>query len=523
LQHAVRSKQIEIIPERFEKQYFNWVDNLLDWCLSRQIWYGHRVPAWYCRNAECRMQNAESRVIVSIDNITVCPVCGGSVEQDSDTLDTWFSAGMFSFTPLGGIDEETEDLKNYHPTSVLETGYDILTFWVVRMIMMTTYLRGEIPFKTVYLHGLVRDEQGRKMSKSLDNIIDPLDVSAKYGTDAVRLSLLLGSTPGNDTKLSDEKIGSFRNFTNKLWNIARFVEMTAKQEGKNLVKNAEVPNNKSLFDVWILNHLSSITNAYSSFLEIYNFSVAGDLLRDFTWNELADWYLEIAKIEGNKTELLNYILNIILKLWHPFMPFVTETIWQELYGKENLLMVEKWPNVEIYRDPKFIDDNFVKFDSYENDIFSQVDLVKKIIVKIRSLRADNGIEPVKKVKLIVKENVDNIFELVQNNLDVVKALARLEDVVFSGEKPASGVSFVEAGVEMYIDLAGAVDLEKERERIQKEIATVEPYVMSLEKKLSNTEFVNNAPAQVVEQEKNKLAEAKEKLKKLQEQRNLLSI
>ncbi|EKD67982.1 MAG: hypothetical protein ACD_48C00124G0001, partial [uncultured bacterium] len=241
LQHVVRTKQIQILPERFEKQYFNWVDNLLDWCLSRQIWYGHRVPAWYCKNAECRMQNVESNVIVSIEEVHVCPVCNGPVAQDPDTLDTWFSAGMFSFSPLGPVEGESEDQKNYHPTNVLETGYDILTFWVVRMILMTTCLRGEVPFKTVYLHGLVRDEQGRKMSKSLDNIIDPLDVSEKFGTDAVRLSLMVGSSPGNDSKLSEEKIGSYRNFANKLWNIARFIQLTINNEQLTLVREVSLP------------------------------------------------------------------------------------------------------------------------------------------------------------------------------------------------------------------------------------------------------------------------------------------
>lgn len=490
LQHAVRSKQIEIIPERFEKQYFNWVDNLLDWCLSRQIWYGHRVPAWYHGDD----------VYVGVE----APE-GEGWQQDSDTLDTWFSAGMFSFTPLGGVDEETDDLKNYHPTSVLETGYDILTFWVVRMIMMTTYLRGEVPFRTVYLHGLVRDEQGRKMSKSLDNIIDPLDVSAKYGTDAVRLSLLLGSAPGNDTKLSDEKIGSFRNFTNKLWNISRFTIGKVQETSYKIQKNIQLPQAHTLADQYILMKINHVVEIVTGLLESYQFSLAGEQLRDFTWGEFADWYLEIAKVEGNKSEILNYCLNNILKLWHPYMPFVTEAIWTEMYGEENLLMVERWP--------VFVETTTGEAQAIQEDF----DTLQKIIIKIRSLRSDYKIEPRKKVSLVLNEDANNIFLLLQNNIDVLKTLARLETVEFGGKKPDGAISFVENGVEMYLNLIGVLDIEKETEHINKEIATVEPYVNSLEKKLSNTEFVHNAPAQVVEQEKKKLADAKEKLEKLHTQ------
>lgn len=486
LQHVIRNNNIEILPDRFEKQYFNWVDNLLDWCLSRQIWYGHRVPAWY-RGEE---------VYVGVE----APDGDGWV-QDSDTLDTWFSAGMFSFTPLGGVDGTSDDQAIYHPTSVLETGYDILTFWVVRMILMTTYLRGEIPFKTVYLHGLVRDEQGRKMSKSLDNIIDPLDVSVQFGTDAVRLSLVIGSSPGNDSKLSVEKIGGYRNFANKLWNISRFTLMNIEAP----VVDATAPEAKTLADKWILARLHTVVAEATEHIENYRLSPAGELLRDFTWTELADWYLEIAKVEGNKSDILNYVLNTILKLWHPYMPFVTEAIWQEVYGTDEMLMVASWPTVT---------------EQGSNDFVSQFELLQNIITGIRALRAEKGIEPAKKIDIFMRSKVHRPF--VGENIEVIKSLARAETITLSDEIDNTDqyVSFVEDGIEVYLDLSGAIDIDAERERLRKEIDHVAPYIKQLEAKLAG-QFAENAPAAVVEGERAKLAEAKEKCATLEEQLALL--
>ncbi len=476
LQHVVRNKNIEIIPERFEKQYFNWVDNLQDWCLSRQIWFGHRVPAWY--------RGDDVYVGVKAPE-------GDRWTQDPDTLDTWFSAGMFSFTPLGGVDENTPDQQTYHPTNVLETGYDILTFWVIRMILMTTYLRGEIPFKTVYLHGLVRDEQGRKMSKSLGNIIDPLDVSEKFGTDAVRLSLMVGATPGNDSKLSEEKIGSYRNFANKLWNISRFTLLNI----DNPVVDATVPTAHTLADKWILARLAVVTAEVTDHIEQYRFSPAGELLRDFTWNELADWYLEIAKVEGNKSDILNYVLNTVLKLWHPYMPFVTEAIWQEVYGDDAMLMVEKWPTVS-WRG------------AGGDAAISSFNTLQTIITGIRALRAEKSIEPAKKIDAVIVTIDQGVFE---ENAEVIRALTRIESLTITDNKPTGEfVSFVEGGVEVLLDLSGAIDKDAERERIQKEIDFVTPYITQLEKKLSNAGFVDNAPEAVLIVERKKLEEARAK-------------
>jgi len=498
LQHVVRNKNIDILPERFEKSYFNWVDNLLDWCLSRQLWYGHRVPAWY-RGDE---------VYVGVD----APE-GDGWEQDSDTLDTWFSAGMFSFTPLGGIDEETDDLKTYHPTSVLETGYDILTFWVVRMILMTTYLREEIPFKTVYLHGLVRDDQGRKMSKSLDNIIDPLDVSQKFGTDAVRLSLVIGSSPGNDSKLSEEKIGSFRNFANKLWNMSRFMLLNINESNINIEK----PEVKTLADEWILWCLKDVLCRVTTDLEKFNFSSAGENLRAFTWDDLADWYLEIAKIEGDKSEILNYILNTILKLWHPFMPFVTEQIWTEIYGEHEMLMISRWPIDVSNEDVKKLKDR--PFFGASSDVTDPASfgIIQNVITNIRFLRSDYKIDPAKKLNVII--SAGDKKDILRENVEVIKKLARLENITIETkiEKPVQSVAFVESGVEVFINLEGVVDFAKEKDRLQKEMKQLSGYVTGLDKKLGNKQFVDNAPTEVVKQEKEKLEEGKSKLKKLAHQ------
>lgn len=481
MQTVVREKQILIVPDRFEKTYFHWIDNLRDWCISRQIWFGHQIPVWYKgEEMYCGLEAPAGEAWV----------------QDSDTLDTWFSSGLWTFSTLGWPDK-TKDLQTFHPTSVLETGYDILFFWVARMILMTTYTLGTVPFETVYLHGLVRDEQGRKMSKTLGNIINPLDMIKDYGTDATRLSLLIGSSPGNDTKLSVEKIAGFRNFTNKLWNISRFMLLNIEKPKADLKE----PKVKTLADTWILFKLQTVVSETTTNLDKFNLSYAGEQLRDFTWGELADWYLEIAKVEGEKSEILNYILNTILKLWHPYMPFVTETIWKEVYGADQILMIAEWPSASKGETPKELE---------------QFELVRNIVTGVRSIRSENKIEPVKKVKAVL---IAGEYEkLLQENAAIITSLARLEslEIVVKGFKPEQTVGFVERGVEVYIDLGGVVDVEKEKERLEKELAEISKYVPSLEAKL-NGDFAARAPAAVVEGEKKKLADAKNKQTKLEEQ------
>ncbi len=493
MQHVVRAGDVKIVPNRFDKVYFHWIDNLRDWCISRQIWYGHRIPVWY----------KEDQTYVDVK-----PPTGEGWQQDPDTLDTWFSSGLWTFSTLGYPDLDHSDLKTFHPTSVLETGYDILFFWVARMILMSTYAMGEIPFHTVYLHGLVRDEQGRKMSKSLGNVINPLDTIKQYGADATRLSLLIGNTPGNDTRLSEEKVAGFKNFTNKLWNISRFMLLNI-SETRTRFDGLEP---KTLSDKWILHELSEIIKKVTADLENYRFSAAGEALRDFTWNKLADWYLEIAKIEGSKSMILNFVLNNVLKLWHPFMPFVTEAIWSQVYGEEKMLMVEKWPEYNFEMTEKEVKD---------------FELIQNMITAVRALRAEYGITPDKKpdIHLITSEDkAEELFKLLHpedGNDAVFMSLSRAQDLTIGYQMSEiwKTVSKIVGSVEVHVDMEGIVDAEKERARIEKEIAHVEPFVQALEKKLQNAKFVENAPEQVIETEKKKLVEAKEKLDKLKENFN----
>ncbi len=481
MQHVVREGHVEIIPDRFNKTYFHWIDNLKDWCISRQIWYGHQIPAWY----------KDGEVFVG----TQAPEDGGW-EQDTDTLDTWFSSGLWTFSTLGWPD--TNNDMQYHPTSVLETGYDILFFWVARMILMSTYILGEIPFEKVYLHGLVRDEQGRKMSKTLDNIIDPLDMSVQYGTDATRLSLMIGTAPGNDSKLSEEKIAGYRNFANKLWNISRFILMNIKQPDI----DAKRPKASTLADEWILLRLDQIVSETTQGVEEYRFSQAGELLRDFTWNELADWYLEISKIEGEKDAILNYVLNTLLKLWHPYMPLVTEAIWTQVYGNDRLLMVERWPASQK---------------EVTTQVLSDFQFVRDVVISLRGIRAEYNIAPAKKIHVVCT----NEKTLIQENQMIIKGLARVSELTV-GEKPSSAATCVVGDSELFVDLEGVVDVQKEQDRIQKELDSLRPYIAGLEKKLGNKKFLDGAPDNVVVQEEEKLSDAQLKLEKLEKQFKTLS-
>lgn len=510
MQEVVTKGEIKIIPDRFEKTYFSWINNLRDWCISRQIWFGHQIPVWY----------KGDEIFCGVE----APQGAGWV-QDPDTLDTWFSSGLWTFSTLldkNMVDGETLeawvqrslDISTFHPTSVLETGYDIIFFWVARMILMTTYTLGQVPFKTVYLHGLVRDDQGRKMSKSLGNIINPLDMIEKFGTDATRLSLLLGSTPGNDMKLSEEKVAGFRNFTNKLWNISRFI-LTMNEE----TKSSDQESKMTLADCWISGKLALVTGEVISNIESYQLSIAGERLRDFTWGDLADWYLEIAKIEGNKTAMLRFILDMLLKLWHPFMPFVTEAVWREMYGGERMLMVEKLHISEelLHNIPA---QSTVKD---EQNALAHFEMIKNIITGIRSIRAEYKIEPAKKLPATI--SAGKHAGLLEENKHIIIGLGRLETLVIAEkvEKSVGAVGFVESGIEVFIDFAGAVDTEKEKVRLTKEQTDLDHYTKSLSQKLSNAEFVKNAPEAVVAGERKKLADAEEKLKKITEQLSTLSI
>lgn len=479
MQTVVREGQIEIIPDRFNKTYFHWIDNLRDWNISRQIWFGHRVPVWY---------RVEEIAVGTLPE-------GDGWEQDPDTLDTWFSSGLWTFSTLGWPDQ-IDDLKTFHPTTVLETGYDILFFWVARMILMTTYTLGQIPFEKVYLHGLVRDEQGRKMSKSLGNIIDPLDMIAEYGADATRLSLVIGSTPGNDSKLSTAKVAGYRNFTNKLWNISRFVLMS--MEEVHHVAESEL-DPQTLADRWILSRFHTLQREVTDHLEAYELSQAGEKLRDFTWNEFADWYLEIAKVQKGKTTdaILMYVLERLLTYWHPFMPFVTEEIWKQI-DAETMLMVHEWP---------MANENHLN-ESVESE-FSQL---QEVITAIRNIRSDYNVVPKQKVHVVV------VGKDVLTHEGIMTALAGLHTLEVQSQTPdGEYASAVVGGAQVFVSLEGLVDKEAEQAKLSKQYEETVAYIKSLEGKLANEAFTSKAPEQVVRDMRQNLEEAQKKAQTLTQQ------
>lgn len=481
-------KIIKITPDHFHGIYLHWIDNLRDWCISRQIWWGHRIPVWYCDDCQ--------HYFYSSDIPGVCPKCNSKkLRQDEDTLDTWFSSAAWTFSTLGWP-AETEDLLKYHPTTWMQMGYEILFFWMARMILMTTYALDDIPFKDVYIHGILRAKDGRKFSKSLGNGLDPLDIIAKYGTDALRLSLIKGVTAGNDSRFYEEKIEGARNFVNKLWNISRYILQTVAEP--RLIEAA--PAALTLTDDWILNRLNETITAATVELDKYNFSVASEILHEFTWSDFADWYLEIAKIEGGKDDLLLFILQKILKLWHPFCPFITEHLWHEL-GAPNLLLVAAWPK------------NFAA----DPEAGADFQTTKDIITALRNLRGENKIEPAKLVNVLIIGGGKT--ELIKKEQAIIKRLARLEklEITESGAKPDGSIGAIAGGAEIYLDLSGLVDIAAEKKRLSKEIAEMEKYLAGITAKLDNKEFVANAPEAVIAKEQEKLSIAQEKLNKLKEQ------
>ncbi len=530
MREAVTSGQTRIVPERFEKVYFHWIDNLRDWCISRQIWFGHRIPVWYRErhfegsrsdeefsNQNIQLEDLSTEFILSevegLEMTISSNSPGEGWEQDLDTLDTWFSSGLWTFSTLGWPDNASVDadgnlvkkgeLAEYHPTAVLETGYDILFFWIARMVLMSTYALGEVPFRDVYLHGLVRDEQGRKMSKSLGNVINPLDMIRKYGTDAVRLSLVLGTTPGQDQKLSEEKIQGFRNFTNKLWNISRFVlsvipskaEGSLRSDSSTALRSGRNDKSFTLADQWILSRLTEVTESVTRKIQAYELSSAGEELRDFTWGDLADWYLEIAKIQSKDVgaqglaPILSHILKTILALWHPFMPFVTEYVWQTA-GFPGSLIVAPWPTGAGAR----------------RAVPLRFDCLRDIVTVARRLRAENGIEPQKQIEIVIQGAQE-----IQDQSAIIAALCRASSVEFVDTIPAGWASLPAQKGVVGLNVAGAINVEKEKAKLEIELKDTENYVASLEAKLANKEFTSKAPAKVVEEMKAKLAGAKEKI------------
>jgi valyl-tRNA synthetase len=495
---------IKFFPERFTKSYSDWMTNLRDWCISRQIWFGHRIPVWYRNKGE---KNEE--IFVG----EVAPV-GSDWTQDPDTLDTWFSSGMWTFSTLGWPDNaktengqiiKTGDLAKFHPTQVLETGYEILTLWVSRMVMMSLFALKEVPFNHVYLHGMVLDKNGKKMSKSKGNGVDPLDMIAAYGADASRLSLLIGATPGNDTRFSEEKIENVKNFINKLWNISRYV-LGSLDDIKSL---GVIDNSKlTLSDKWILSRLNRTIIDFTAKIKSYDFSLAGETLRDFTVSDLADWYLEASKFDNSteKQPVLLHILKSILILWHPYIPFVTEEIWSNL-GEEKLLLVGQWP----------VADNDLVDDKIEADF----NLIKDIIVAIRNARSENKIEPALKITATIYAGEKK--ELIESQLHIINSLKTglsETDVKDTGEALPEAIFVSLSGIEIY--LLGGIDKNKETERLRKEQSNLENLINNLQTRLQNEEFVSKAPEKIVLAEKMKLQNWQADLEKIKEKLATLS-
>ncbi len=493
---CVRDGRIKFVPERFDKNYFHWMENTQDWCISRQLWWGHRIPAFYCDDC--------GHTVVSREDVDVCPKCGGHMTQDPDTLDTWFSSALWPFSTLGWP-ENTDDLKYFFPTNTLVTGYDIITFWVSRMIFSSLEYMNEVPFDTVLIHGLVRDAQGRKMSKSLGNGIDPLEIIDKYGADALRFALATGNSPGNDMRFSDEKIEAARNFANKLWNAARFVLMNL------TIDKIEEPDTSKLAveDKWILTKLEECVKSVNTNLDKYELGVALSSIYDFLWDYYCDWYIELTKTSVSSEDkersltaqnTLAYVLRETLKLLHPFMPFITEEIYSSLPGEEGFIMVKDYPE---YRED-------FTFAAAEEDMNRIIDAIKAIRVR----RNEMGVVPSRKAKLFVETKYPETFSGATAFFEKLASAASLEVVEDYADENA--VKIITDSATIHIPLGDLVDFEAERARLKKELDAMESEIKRAEGKLSNEGFVSRAPAAVVEAEKAKLEKYKEKRDSIKE-------
>lgn len=504
---VVHHGDITIIPERFNRTYFHWIDNLRDWCISRQIWWGHRIPVWY------KGDEMYAGVV---------PPEGAGWKQDEDTLDTWFSSGLWTWSTLidknltGDLSlsleemiKQSADFQKFHPTTVMETGYDILFFWVARMILMTTYATGQVPFKTVYLHGLIRTRDGAKMSKSHpETMIDPLDIIPKYGADALRLSMIVGQSPGADSRLFEEKIGGYRNFVNKLWNASRFVLMQCEEKGVD-PHTVNEPISTSIADRALMYSLNRLVNDVSSGLDSYRLSEAGERLYTFVWDYFCDWYLELSKGEANIGVLVN-ALRTILVLLHPYCPFVTEEIWSSVKQQDaGLLINHPWPLSYALIEQK---DRSLSWEAAHEDLQKVIN----VITAIRKIRAEQNVELGKGLTVTIRS--EDALELLESQQEHIKRLAKVESLTFK-TKPMSPKNVASAflpGIEIHVSLEGLFDPAKEKASLTKEKENLEKFVKGIESKLGNKQFISKAPKELVDEQKQKLAEAEEKLKKIGE-------
>ena len=511
---SVRNNEARFIPKKYEKQYFNWLDNIQDWCISRQLWWGHQIPAYYCE--EC------GHINIAKTAPEKCEKCGSTkLHQDEDTLDTWFSSALWPFSTLGWPNTETEDYKTFYPTSVLVTGFDIITFWVSRMMSQGLEFTGQAPFKDILIHGMVRDSQGRKMSKTLGNGIDPIEIIDQYGADNLRFAVISGTTMGNDIRYMPEKLEQASNFANKIWNAAKFIIHTLADEEKVREFCYEVyeknkaynPDLLKIEDKWILNKLDKLVLDVTRNMENYDLGVALDKVYNFIWNEFCDWYIEMVKPriysddENAKiavSDILNHVFSSCLKLLHPFMPFVTAEIYKNLicFGTEDII-VAKWPTIR---------ENFV-FDKEE----AMMEKIKEIIVEIRNVRNTKNIHPSKKSKLIL---VSSEYEKeLKEAEDILLKLGFANEVIIQNtykDIPKDAIKIITDGIEVFIPLEGLIDLEEERKRLEEEKKRLEGEVARCEKMLSNPGFMNKAPQSKIDEEKAKLEKYKDMLAKVME-------
>ena len=494
---CVKNGEVKFVPERFNKTYYHWMENIQDWCISSQLWWGHRIPAWYCD--EC------GEVVVSKETPTVCPKCGcNHLTQDPDTLDTWFSSALWPFSTLGWPDK-TSELAHYFPTSTLVTGYDIIFFWVARMIFSSVENMHERPFDTVFIHGIVRDAQGRKMSKSLGNGIDPLIVIDEYGADALRFTLATGNSPGNDMRFSDEKVGASRNFANKLWNAARFILMNLGEDEK----APHIPDELALEDKWILSLFNKLTKEVTDNLDKFELGIAVQKLYDFIWDVFCDWYIEISKIRLNSgdekaaqtaRDMLVYIMSNTLKLLHPFMPFITEEIWQTLPHEGESIMISEWP---VYKD------------EYDFSVEEQeMDRIMEAVRAIRNRRAEMNVPPSKKAKYYIATAHKDTFE--KAGIFMQRLASCSEAEIGDSFEIDDAVCIVTTDAKIYIPLGELVDFEKEIARLNKEKEKVLKDLEFIDKKLNNENFVAKAPKAVVDGQREAAQKLRDKIAMIDE-------
>ncbi|MEN8200459.1 MAG: valine--tRNA ligase, partial [Thermodesulfobacteriota bacterium] len=501
---AVRDGRINIYPKTWYNTFYSWMDNIRDWCISRQIWWGHRIPAWTCK--EC------GELMVESTDPTACRKCGSTdIEQETDVLDTWFSSALWPFSTMGWP-EDTKELQTFYPTSVLITSFDILFFWVARMMMMGLHFMDEVPFKDVYLHALVRDKHGKKMSKSTGNVIDPLEVMGQYGTDAMRFTLTAFAAQGREIKLDEERIEGYRYFINKLWNSARFALMHVEECDSSITDVVSEPRDLPLIHQWILSRTAKTTGDVRAALDGYHFNEAASTIYQFVWHEFCDWYLEwikadlFSKDEKQRDQargVLLHVMETILKLIHPITPFVTEEIWSALPGERPMLVTSEYPTVEPWRN---------------EGVEEQVELLMGVITGIRNIRSEADVHPSTKIEAFVLCGDDEKADLIRSFSAAVSDMTRLASlsVEKEGVKPDDAATYIYQDMEVYVPLKGLVDVDKEREKLGRERKKIEKSLAQINGKLGNDKFLANAPAEIVEKEKGKQAELEAKLAKVEE-------